>query len=225
MTNSHASKKLISAVADLQEEAALTLVSQRLQAGEDPLAIVKDCQEGLRQVGLRYEQHQYYLAGLIMGGEIFRQIMEMVQPVIEEQVSGTASGRILLGTVAGDIHDLGKNIVHMLLRCHNFVVEDLGVDVPPAAFAERAGEFHPHLIGLSCLLTSSFQAMRETIALLRSHGYDRPVIIGGGQLTEEVCRYVGADYWTTDGVAGVALCRRLVLQAPSSDQEPPAPLR
>ncbi len=211
MSENSARAALISAVANLQEEEALSLVAERLKAGGDPLAVIRDCQEGLRQVGLRYEQRRYYLAGLIMGGEIFRQVMEMVQPVIEEQVSGTGSGRILLGTVAGDIHDLGKNIVHMLLRCHNFIVEDLGVDVAPEVFAQKVAEFQPHLVGLSCLLTTSFQAMRETVSLLRAQGYQGPIVIGGGQMTEEVCRYVGADHWTTDGVAGVELCRRLVI--------------
>ena len=131
-------------------------------------------------------------------------------PVIERQVSGQASGRILLGTVAGDIHDLGKNIVNMLLSCHNFVVYDLGVDVPPLHFAEQVAEVQPHLVGLSGLLTSSYDTMRETIALLRSRGYQSPVIIGGGQLSDEVCQYVGADHWTADAVTGVELCQRLI---------------
>jgi methanogenic corrinoid protein MtbC1 len=201
---------LIAAIADLREEAALALVRQRLDAGDNPLLIIEDCKEGMRQVGLRYEQRQYFLAGLIMAGEIFRQVMELLKPIIERQVSGQASGRILLGTVEGDIHDLGKNIVNMLLSCHNFVVHDLGVDVSPATFAEEAAKMHPHVVGLSGLLTSSYDSMRETVALLRARGYQGPIIIGGGQLSEEVCQYVGADHWTTDAVTGVELCQRLV---------------
>ena len=212
MSNAETSARLIAAVADLQEEAVLALVRQRLAAGDDPLSMIKDCQEGLRQVGLRYEQREYFLAGLIMGGEIFYQVMELVQPIVERQVSGEASGRILLGTVAGDIHDLGKNIVSVLLRCHNFAVHDLGVDVPPAAFAEQAARFRPHLVGLSGLLTGAYDTMRETVTLLRSEGYRGPIVIGGGQLNEDVCAYVGADHWTTDAVPGVELCRRLVTE-------------
>ena len=210
MSETDTSTALVAAVADLQEEAALALVRQRLDVGDDPLMIIKDCQEGLRQVGLRYEQQEYFLAGLIMGGEIFYQVMELVQPVVERQVSGKASGRILLGTVAGDIHDLGKNILNILLSCHRFAVYDLGVDVPPATFAEQAAQLQPHVVGLSGLLTSAFDAMHETVALLRSRGYGGPIIIGGGQLTEEVCEYVGADHWTTDAVSGVELCQRLI---------------
>ena len=210
MVNNDKSTALIDAIANLREETALTYVRQRLAAGDDSLQIIEDCQEGMRQVGVRYERSEYYLAGLIMAGEIFSQVMELLQPVIERQVSGQASGRILLGTVAGDIHDLGKNIVNMLLSCHNFVVYDLGVDVPPLHFAEQVAEVQPHLVGLSGLLTSSYDTMRETIALLRSRGYQSPVIIGGGQLSDEVCQYVGADHWTADAVTGVELCQRLI---------------
>ena len=213
MSNSEASVALIAAVADLQEETTLSLVQQRLEAGDDPLQVIKDCQEGMRQVGLRYEQRQYYLSGLIMADEIFSQVMALAQPMVEQQVSGQASGRILLGTVQGDIHDLGKNIVNMLLGCHNFAVHDLGVDVSPATFATQAEQIQPHLVGLSGLLTNAYDAMRETVTLLRAGGYTGPIVIGGGQLNEEVCQYVGADHWTTDGVAGVELCQRLVAGA------------
>jgi len=210
MSNTDTSAKLTVAIADLQEDVALALVRQRLEARDDPLLIIEDCKEGMRQVGVRYERREYYLAGLIMAGEIFSQVMELVQPVVERQVSGQASGCILLGTVEGDIHDLGKNIVNMLLSCHNFVVHDLGVDVSPTVFAEQAAQVQPHLVGLSGLLTSSYDAMRETVVLLRARRYRGPIIVGGGQLSEEVCQYVGADHWTTDAVTGVELCQRLV---------------
>lgn len=210
MNNTDTSTTLIDAIADLQEETALALVHQRLDAGDDSLLIIEDCQEGMRQVGERYERHEYFLAGLIMAGEIFSQVMELLQPIVERQVSGQASGRILLGTVEGDIHDLGKNIVNMLLSCHNFVVHDLGVDVAPTTFAKKAAQVQPHLVGLSGLLTSSYDAMHATINLLRERGYQKPIIIGGGQLSEEVRQYVGADHWTTDAISGVELCKKLI---------------
>jgi methanogenic corrinoid protein MtbC1 len=210
MSNSEPSAALIAAIADLQEETTLSFVRQRLEDGDDPLQVIKDCQEGMRQVGLRYEQHQYYLSGLIMADEIFSQVMALAQPMVEHQVSGQASGRILLGTVQGDIHDLGKSVVNMLLSCHGFAVHDLGVDVSPATFAGQVEQVRPHLVGLSGLLTSAYDAMRETVTLLRAGGYQGPIIIGGGQVNEEVCQYVGADHWTTDGITGVELCQRLV---------------
>ena len=145
-----------------------------------------------------------------MAGEIFSQVMELLRPVVERQVSGRPSGSILLGTVKGDIHDLGKNIVNMLLGCHDFAVHDLGVDVAPTTFAQQAAQMQPDIVGLSGLLTSAYDAMQETVALLRAHEYQGPIIIGGGQISEEVCQYVGADYWTTDGVKGIELCKRLI---------------
>lgn len=216
MINTSTSATLIGAIGDLQEDIALTLVRQRLAADDDPLLIIEACQEGMRQVGLRYERREYYLAGLIMAGEIFSQVMELVRPVVERQVSDRASGCILLGTVKGDIHDLGKNIFNMLLSCHHYVVHDLGVDVSPVTFAEEAARLQPDIVGLSGLLTSAYDAMRETIALLRVQGHQGPIIIGGGQISEEVCQYVGADYWTTDGVAGIELCKRLIAGADPS---------
>ncbi len=210
MNDADRSAALISAIADLREETTLALVRQRLAAHDDPLLIIEDCKKGMRQVGVQYERHQYFLAGLIMAGEIFREVMELLQPVVERQVSGQASGRILLGTVEGDIHDLGKNIVNMLLSCHRFAVRDLGVDVPAATFAEQAAEMRPHLIGLSGLLTNAYDAMRETISLLRDQGYQGPIVIGGGQLSEKICQYVGADHWSTDAVSGVELCKALI---------------
>jgi methanogenic corrinoid protein MtbC1 len=210
MSNTDTSAKLITAIADLQEETTLALVRHRLDVNDDPLLIMEDCKEGMRQVGVRYERNEYFLAGLIMAGEIFRQVMELLQPVVERQVSGQASGRILLGTVEGDIHDLGKNIVNMLLSCHSFAVHDLGVDVSPTTFAEQAAQVQPHLVGLSGLLTIAYDAMHETVTLLRTQGYQGPIIIGGGQLNEKVCQYVGADHWSTDAVTGVELCQRLI---------------
>jgi methanogenic corrinoid protein MtbC1 len=212
-TRTETSAALVAAISDLQEETALALVRKRLEVGDDPLLIIEGCQEGMRQVGLRYEQREYYLAGLIMADEIFSQVMDLLRPVVEREVSDRASGCILLGTVKGDIHDLGKNIVNMLLSCHSFAVHDLGVDVSPVTFAQEAARLQPDVVGLSGLLTSAYDAMRETVSLLRVQSYQGPIIIGGGQITEEVCQYVGADYWTTDGVAGTELCKRLMAGA------------
>lgn len=207
-------KTLVEHIADLEEKTALDLVENRLHNGDDPLQIVEECQEGLRLVGVRYEQQQYYLSGLIMAGEIFREVIEIVQPVIEETYNGNDTGRILLGTAQGDIHDIGKNNLSLLLRCHGFTVIDLGVDVDPANFYQEALEIKPDVIGLSGLLTSSFDSMAETIRLIRSSKDDDlsevPILIGGSQVNEEVCKYVGADYWLTDAMQGVRLCQELL---------------
>jgi methanogenic corrinoid protein MtbC1 len=205
---------LIDYVAELNERAVLALVQERLDAGDNPLSIVEECQEGMRRVGRQYEQGRYYLAGLIMAGEIFREVMELAQPAIESQISGEESGRVLLGTVQGDIHDIGKNIQSMLLSCHGFTVYDLGVNVPPAEFLDQAKKVEPDIVGLSGLLTSSYDAMRDTIALIRDASVGElagiPIIIGGTSVNEQVCQYVGADHWISNAMEGVRLCQRLL---------------
>lgn len=218
-------ESLIRAVADLHEEMALYQVGSRLAQGDHPLHIIEDCQEGLRQVGLRYEAHEYFLSGLIMAGEIFREVMEVVQPVIEQHVSGQERGTILLGTVQGDIHDIGKNNLSILLTCYGFTVHDLGVDVKPSEFLAKAREIRPDIIGLSALLTSAYDAMRATVQMIRSAAppeFERiPIIIGGNQLNEQVCQYVGADHWVTDAMSGVRLCQQLITREPGARLSPP----
>jgi methanogenic corrinoid protein MtbC1 len=212
----HPRTELVRCVADLEELEAIAIVQARLERNDDPIKIVEDCQEGLRQVGERYERQEYYLSGLIMAGEIFRQAMEILTPVIEVRFSGHESGVILLGTVAGDIHDIGKNNLSLLLASYGFTVHDLGVDVPPSEFLYKALETRPNIIGLSGLLTSSYESMRETVQLIR-RSTDRQIastriILGGNQLNEQVCDYVGANDWVTDAMTGVRLCQRLINQ-------------
>jgi len=207
-SNLHAPMGLAADVADLKEADVLRTVRERIARGDDPVAVIEECQAGMRLVGERYSQRRYYLSGLIMAGDILRQVMEMVQPSLEERFSGDASARVLLGTVQGDIHDLGKNLFAMLARCHGLTVYDLGVDVAPARFLDEFDRLAPDIVGLSGLLTASYDPMRETIALLRARSPAAPVIIGG-QIDEQVSRYVGADYYVTDAMEGVRLCQRL----------------
>ena len=151
-----------------------------------------------------------------MAGDILREVMELVLPSIEEQFSGRTAGRVLLGTVQGDIHDLGKNLLMMLLRCYGFTVIDLGVDVAPERFVEEARALCPDVIGLSGLITAAYTSMRDTVGVLRrmmaADGRTIPILLGG-QVDEQVCQFVGADYWSTDAMDGVRLCQRLVSTA------------
>lgn len=214
MTPNIAQEQFIQQLSDLQEDEILNAVQSRLEQNEDPLAIIEDAQEGMRRVGLRYEQGEYYLSALIMAAEIFREVMEIVQPVVETQISSAGSGIILLGTVQGDIHDIGKNIISILASCYGFFVHDLGVDVPPEVFVAQAEALKPDLIGLSGLITASFDAMAQTIALLRQvetrTGRNMPIIIGGSQIDEQICSFVGADYWVRSAMDGILLFQRLL---------------
>jgi methanogenic corrinoid protein MtbC1 len=202
--------QLVSAIANLNEELALNLIRERLAENDDPLSLIADCQKGLQRVGERYAQHKYYLSGLIMGGEIFYEVIELIQPAMENRISGTSSGKVLLGTVESDIHDLGKNMVKLLLSCYKVKVYDLGVDVQPEEFLRQAKKLQPDILGLSGLITKAYDSMRETVRLFRQEGYQIPIIIGGSQLTEEVFHYTGADYWVNEADVGVKLCLRLL---------------
>lgn len=214
MNKSTLDNRLAQLVADLEEDLVLELVQQRIGAGDDPLQIISECNEGMREVGLRYERGEYFVAGLIMSGEIFREVVELVQPLLLQRAEGKLSGRVLVGTVSGDIHDIGKNMFGMLLACHGFEVIDLGVDVPPDMFAAKAIETKPDIVGLSGLITASFETMKETIATLRveaqKHELTFPIIIGGGMSDDQIRQYVGADYWMPDAMAGVRLCEELL---------------
>jgi len=188
------SEPLKQALSDLEEETVLRLVQERLDSGDDPMTIVVDCREGMARVGERYEAHEYYVSDLIMAAEISKQAM------------------MLIGTVKGDVHDIGKDIVVSLLQAGGYRVVDLGVDVPPARFVEAAKESSAPVVGLSGLLTISFDAMRETVEALSAAGLRSKVkvMVGGGTVTEQVRDYVGADAMGTDAQAAVAVMQQKI---------------
>lgn len=212
LDNEH--QDLISSIEDLKEEKALAIVHILLEANENPMRIIESCQMGMRLVGERYHRRQYYIAGLIMAGEILRQVVEILQPQLNRLFPADAAGTVLLGTVEGDIHDLGKDIFKILLNCYGFEVVDLGVDVPAADFLAQAIIIEPHIIGISALLTGVFGNLQRTIAVLRADNQLQkariPIIIGGSQINQKVCDDVQADYWTTDAIEGVNICLKLV---------------
>ena len=202
------------AVARLDERGTLALVREALDAGEGPLPLIRACESGLRAVGERYERREYYLSGLIMAGEIFRRVVELTQHDLQQEFAGTASGRVLLGTVSGDIHDIGKNMTALALRAFGFTVLDLGVDVPAQRFVQGNREFAPDVIGLSGLVSVAHKSMRETVVALRTAAAGTsepvPVVIGGATIDGQVAALVGADYWTADAMEGVRICQRVV---------------
>jgi methanogenic corrinoid protein MtbC1 len=158
---------------------------------------------------------------MMMAGEIFGEVMEILSPVLERRTTGKETGHILLGTVQGDIHDIGKNIFKMMVRSHGFRVTDLGVDVSPEQFAEEALRLRPDMIGLSGLLTLAYQSMKETIQMIRRAADPQvtktPVIIGGGAVNAMACAMVGADYWASDAMVGVRLCEQIMEEKGGGD--------
>lgn len=217
------SSNLIRSVADLQDQEVLRLVRERVALGEDPMDIVEDCRQGMIEVGKRYEQRQYYLAGLILAGEILREVMEIIQPLTDKKFLGKPCGVAVIGTVEGDIHDAGKDLFEVLLNVHGFTVYDLGVNVPPSEFLAKAREVHPTVIGLSCLLINAYASMKKTIELLRADAEigKTPIVIGG-QVSSDVCKFVKADHWSTDAMDGVYWCLE---QVPDQSATPPQALQ
>jgi methanogenic corrinoid protein MtbC1 len=206
-------KELSALMADLQEEALLAVVRQRIAAGEDPLRIIDRCHKGMTQVGERYEQGIYYISGLIMAGEIMSRVGKLVLPLLESHITTGESGKIVLGTVEGDIHFIGKDIFKVLVRCHGFTVHDLGEDVPPGQFLAATHELQPDIVGLSCLISTAYEALGKTIALLKENAQpdqSRPALVIGGLIDEQLSHLVKADFWTDDAMKGVRLCQRIM---------------
>ncbi len=191
---------------ELKEEEVLDAVRESLEGGEDPLSLVECLRKGMTEVGRRFENKEYYLSELIMSAEIFKEAIDLIEPHLQRD-SCEVKGGVVIGTVRGDIHDIGKNIVSTLLRCDGFQVYDLGVDVAPSAFVDKLRETGARLLALSGLLTLAFDSMKDTVNAVVEAGLRErvKVIIGGGPVDEKVVKYVGADAFGKDASQGVRL--------------------
>lgn len=207
-------EELATLVADLREQEVLSLIEKYLGEGVSPEEILSACEKGMRLVGLMHEEGRYFISGFIMAGEIMRQAVDLLRPVMIKERPGKNRGRVLLGTIEGDIHDIGKNLFRDLLECHGFTVLDLGVDVAPEEFLRAKDEFKPHLIAVSVLITDSFPHLQRLAGLFKARSLtsqDKAVtIIGGGQVDETVFNITGSDYWASDAFSGVSLCEKLI---------------
>jgi methanogenic corrinoid protein MtbC1 len=203
-------ENIIALIADLREKETLAAVSALLDAGEDPVKILRSCSSAMEMVGDRFEKGVYYLPQLMMAGEILRQVSDMVKPIIKVDIDSHRKGKVLIGTVKGDIHFIGKDIVIFLLDINGFKVKDLGVDVSPGKFISEIAEFQPAVVGMSGLLTPAYDSMKNTIDTIQSAGMRNKVkiIIGGGQVSENVRDYTGADAYGKDAVEGVTLIKK-----------------
>ena len=205
---------LVDAIVEMQEDKALELTQQYLDDGQPPLEIFGAYRNALEIIGDRFEKKIYFIPELIMSGEVMNRAAEMIKPHMDKDKSqgDKKIGKVLIATVAGDIHDIGKNIVSMLLDINGFEVNDMGVDVPTEKIVEEAKSFQPDIVGLSGLLTLAFAPMKEVVQELDKAGLRQnlKVIIGGGQLDDQVSGDVGADAWVTDAVAGINICKKWV---------------
>ena len=200
---------LVNLLADLEEEAALEIARERLDTDQDPMNILGDARRGMEIVGERFASGTYFIPDLVYSAEILRQITDMVKPRLTQSGESKRLGKVVLGTVSGDIHDIGLNIVDFMLDVNGFEVYNLGVDTPAQKFIDKVRETDAGIVGLSGFLTLAFDAMKETIDSIRDAGLRDKVkiMIGGGQIDEEIRKYTGADAYGRDAMAAVSLAK------------------
>ncbi len=201
---------IVSVLANLKEKEALKIAQDRLSAGDDPQSILDDARRAMEIVGKRFETREYFIPDLVYSGEILKEITKVVKLKLPKTTQTECQGKIIIGTVAGDIHDIGKNIVTFMLDINGFEVYDLGVDLPAQKFVEKIKETDADIIGLSGFLTLVFDSMKETIETIKAAGLrDRvKIMVGGGLIDDEVRKYTGADAYGRDAVAAVSLARK-----------------
>jgi methanogenic corrinoid protein MtbC1 len=202
------SQELIQAITDMREEDALKITTQMLDSGADPITILDSCREAMGIIGQRFETGECFISELILAGEMLSQISTTIKPRLQQNGGSKKIGKVVLGTVEGDIHDIAKDIVGFMLDVNGFEVTDLGVDVPPAKFVEAVKQTGAKIVGLSGFLTLAFDPMKFTVQALKQAGLaDVKVMIGGGQIDENIRQYTGADAYGKDAMAAVALAK------------------
>jgi trimethylamine corrinoid protein len=204
--------ELTSALVDLREDDALAIVDRLLDQGADPVGILDDCKRAMDVIGERFACGEAFIPELVMAGEIMQAIAAKLRPYLSGQAAESKVGVIVIGTVKGDIHDIGKDIVVTMLNIAGFDVIDLGVDVPAEKFVETIRERHPQVVGMSGLLTVAIEAMKHTVAEIDAAGIHNglKIMVGGAPITEQVRGYTGADGWGKDAVEAVELARQWV---------------
>lgn len=202
------SEKLVNAITDIREDDALKITNELLDAGTSPLDILDACRQAMDVIGKRFETGEAFIPELMLAGEMMTAITEILKPRMAEETSAEKLGKIVMGTVQGDIHDIAKDIVCFMLDLNGFQVTDLGVDVPPAKFVETVKETGAKIVGLSGFLTLAYDPMKETVAAFKAADLsDVKIMIGGGQVDEKIRRYTGADAYGKDAMAAVALAK------------------
>ena len=205
-------KDLVNMLADLKEQEAIKVVEDRLKAGDEPLKILEDARKGMEIVGKRFASSEYFIPDLVYSGEILKSVTELVKPKLAKVEESKKLGKVVFGTVAGDIHDIGKDIVVFMLDVNGFEVHDLGIDVPVQKFVDKIKETGAPIVGLSGFLALAFDSMKQTVDAIKAAGLrdNVKVMIGGGQMSDEIKNYTGADAYGKDAMAGVTLAKKWI---------------
>ncbi|MEL9940711.1 MAG: corrinoid protein [Ignisphaera sp.] len=200
-------------LANLDMDSTLNYVREALNKGIEVKDIINTLAEAMRIVGERYERGEYFVADLIVSAEIFNNVMEILKPkIMEIRREVKPIGRVVIGTIYGDIHDIGKNLVKTFLEANGFEVIDLGTDVPPERFVEAVKQYNPDIVGISALLTSTMVHMKDVIEALKKEGLRErvKVIVGGAPVTEKFAKEIGADAYGENAFVSVEICKKLV---------------
>jgi 5-methyltetrahydrofolate--homocysteine methyltransferase len=207
-------KDLVDAMVNMREAEAMELAQKMLDAGEDPLQVLERCREALEIVGKQFEAGKYFLPELILSGEMLKRISKIAKPFMRKEPNKSAEtkAKVVIGSVKGDIHDIGKDIVAFLLDINGFEVHDLGVDVPAEKFVEAISQIQPAVVGMSALLTTALESMKNTVDVIKNAGLRDQVkiMVGGGAVDEKVRKYTDADAYGPDAVAAVNLSKQWV---------------
>ncbi len=207
-------KVLTQAMSDLDED-VLNMAIDEVLSKDDNAAeaqeVVKACQQGMTLVGERYDSGEYFIGDLVFAGEVLQSVMDKLKPALSAG-SSAKGGMIVLATVFGDLHDIGKNIFRSMVEAANFEVIDLGINVPVSQIVDKVKEVNPDIVGLSGVLTLALDSMKETVDGLNNAGLRNSVkvIIGGVPVNENVCKSIGADAFSTNAAEGVKICQRWV---------------
>jgi methylmalonyl-CoA mutase cobalamin-binding domain/chain len=199
---------LAEAIVEMRRDEVLEEVGRRAEGGDDPVAIINDCRDGMVLIGDRFASGDVFLAELLLAGEIFKDAVAVLDPYTKSDGAESKHGTVIMATPKGDIHDIGKNIVVMMLKAYGFDVHDLGVDVDPKVIVEKVAELQPHFVGLSALLTTGLGSCKEVADLLTAQGLRESckLVIGGGVTTAGAREYIGADFQTMDVMEGIEYC-------------------
>ena len=202
------SVELAHLLSNLKESESIDYVENALERGVDPLKLLAQAREGMKVVGEKYAEEKYFIPDLIFSGEILKGVVDKLKPHLKKKEEMGSLGKVVLGTVAGDIHDIGKNLVVFMLDASGFEVLDLGVDVPVDKFVDAIKKTGSRVIGLSGFLTLAFQSMKQTIDAIKEAGlHDVKIMIGGGQIDERVRSFCGADAYGKDAMEAVTLAK------------------
>ncbi|GBF32595.1 methyltransferase corrinoid protein [Desulfocucumis palustris] len=204
-------QELTKAVGDLDEKKVLGLLNEFVASNpspQDTAMVVSACQQGMAIVGDLFDAKEYFVGDLIFAGELLTSAIDILKPVMGGENTAKI-GKMVLATVQGDLHDIGKNIFKSMSEAAGFEVYDLGIDAPASAFVEKVKEVNPEIVGMSGVLTLALDSMKNTVEALKEAGLRDGVklIIGGNPVTEEACNMIGADAFTTNAAEGVKICQ------------------